>query len=96
MDRPDLAAALGYKSTMDLQQFAWDVADQLARYSFGYINSKGEEVRVSYPDIAAYELRLSAANTVSVYEYYNDVIVDIRTTPASFKSKSYYEYYFQK
>lgn len=95
VNRADLAAKLGYKDGMNLQQFAWTVADNLARHSFAYISPQGVEVRVSYPDVAAYELRLSG-DTLLVYEYYNDVIVDIRNTTTVFKNKSYYEYYFQK
>ncbi len=95
VNRPDLATLLGYQSGMDLQQFANTVADNLARYSFAYINPNKLEVRVSYPDVAAYELRPSASG-LTVYEYFKGVIVDIRNTTTTFKNKSYYEYYFQK
>ena len=62
---------------------------------FGYVNENGREIRVSLPDIAAYQLQLEG-NKLTVYEYYDGRIVDIRNATTVFKTASGYEYYFQK
>ena len=74
--------------------FSWDLADQLARM-FGYVNNDGREIRVSLPNIAAYELEL-VGNKLTVYEYFDNKIVDIRNITNVFKNASDYEYYFKK
>ncbi len=84
----------GYESSQNLYIFALDLADALARV-FGYINEDGKEIRVSFPDVAAYELRLNG-NILTVYEYYAGKVVNIQSTTQNFKNKSGYEYYFQK
>lgn len=89
-----LAQNYGYKSGTDLQNFAWYLADEFAK-AFGYIDQNGKEIRVSFPDVAAYQLQL-VGNKLTVYEYYANKIVDIRNTTATFKNKSDYEYYFKK
>ncbi len=91
---PIYASTYGYQSGTDLQTFAWDLADQFARM-FGYVNSSGKEIRVSFPDIAAYQLQL-VGNNLTVYEYYDGKIVDIRNITTAFKNASGYEYYFTK
>ncbi|MCX6751253.1 MAG: hypothetical protein NT161_00585 [Candidatus Nomurabacteria bacterium] len=88
------AKIYGYADGMNLQTFAWDLADQFAR-AFGYINSSGKEIRVSLPDVAAYQLLL-VGNKLTVYEYYANKIVDIRNVTTVFKNASGYEYYFKK
>ena len=88
------AKKYGYQDGTDLQTFAWALADQFAR-SFGYVNGSGKEIRVSKPDVAAYQLQL-IGDKLTVYEYYNNKIVDVRSTAASFKNASGYEYYFKK
>lgn len=84
----------GYQSGGDLQAFAWNLADQFAR-TFGYVSENGKEIRVSLPDIAAYQLQLNQ-NVLTVYEYYNNKIVDVRKATTVFKTASNYEYYFKK
>jgi len=90
----DIAEKYGYVQGADLNAFAWNLADLLAK-DFGYINSKGKEIRVSKPDIAAYELRLKDGVLI-VYEYYNKKIVNIQKYSSIIKSKHNYEYYFYK
>ena len=84
----------GYREGNDLMTFAWDLSDQFAR-KFGYVNKNGKEIRVSYPDIAAYQLQL-IGNELTVYEYYDNKIVDVRNITTVFKNASNYEYYFTK
>jgi len=84
----------GYQPGTNLEFFAWEVADLLARI-FGYIDEDGREIRVSYPDIAAYELRLTG-NQLIIYEYYDYKIVGIQNMTDIFKTKAGYEYYFKK
>jgi len=89
-----LAKIYGYDEGTNLQAFAWNLADLLAR-AFGYVNKNGKEIRVSKPDIAAYELRLEGYN-LTVYEYYNSKIINIQKTSSLFKNAFFYEYYFWK
>ena len=89
-----LAKLYGYTDGGNLQSFAWSLADILGK-AFGYVNSAGNEVRVSQPNVAAYELQVKD-NKVTVYEYYNSKIVDVRTISSGFKSKGFYEYYYKK
>ncbi len=79
----------------DIVNFAWDLSHTFAKFYFGYINENNLEVRVSAPDVSAYELR-QVSNTLVVYEYYKDKIVDIRSKTVEFKSKNPYEYYFRR
>ncbi len=88
------AKLYGYGEGDNLQNFAWGLADTFAR-DFGYVNSKGKEIRVSKPDVAAYQLQLSG-NKLTVYEYFNGKIIDVRDTSADLKNASAYEYYFKK
>ena len=90
----ELAKTYGYKEGMDMHKFSWDLADLFARV-FGYINENGKEIRVSLPDVAAYQLRLES-NKLAVYEYFSGRIIDVRKTTTFFKNASYYEYYFKK
>lgn len=94
INNPIYAKTYGYQAGTDLQTFAWDLSDQFARM-FGYINENRKEIRVSFPDIAAYQLQL-VGNKLTVYEYYDEKIVDIRNLTTVFKNASGYEYYFQK
>lgn len=91
---PIFTQRYGYVEGMNLQTFAEDLADQFAR-AFGYVNTNGREIRVGPPDIAAYQLQL-IGNKLTVYEYYDNKIIDIRSTTATFKNASGYEYYFKK
>ena len=90
----ELAESYGYNENMNMETFAWDLADLLAR-TFGYVNSSGKEIRVSKPDIAAYQLYMSDG-ILTVYEYYNGVIVNIQKITNILRSKYEYEYYFNK
>ena len=89
-----LAQTYGYTQGSDLQTFAWYLADEFAKM-FGYIDENGKEIRVSFPDVAAYRLLLTG-NTLTVYEYYNNKIVDVRNINTAFKNASDYEYYYKK
>jgi hypothetical protein len=84
----------GYIAGTDLQSFAWTLADSLAR-DFGYVGANGKEIRVSKPDVSAYQLEI-VGNKLTVYEYYNSKIVNIQNLTATFKGANPYEYYFQK
>ena len=79
----ELAKTYGYKEGMDMHKFSWDLADLFARV-FGYINENGKEIRVSLPDVAAYQLRLES-NKLAVYEYFSGRIIDVRKTTTFFK-----------
>ena len=91
---PDIAEKYGYVQGTDLNAFAWNLADLFAR-KFGYVNSKGKEIRISKPDIAAYELRLTDGS-LTVYEYYNKKIIHIQKLSSTLRNKYNYEYYFNK
>lgn len=86
--------AYGYQTGTSLESFAWNLADLLA-ISFGYIGEGGKEIRVSLPDIAAYELRMNGS-VLTVYEYFDSKIVNIQSTTANLRSIYEYEYYFVK
>ena len=90
----NLAKAYGYQDGADLQTFAWDLADLLAR-TFGYVSTNGKEIRVSVPDIAAYQLYMNNG-ILTVYEYYDSKIVNIQKMTDVLRNKYYYEYYFKK
>ena len=90
----DLATRYGYDSGTDLQSFAWNLADILAR-NFGYVNSQGKEIRVAKADIAAYQLQLEGS-VLTVYEYYNSKIVNIQKMSSVVRNNYGYEYYFNK
>jgi hypothetical protein len=90
----EIQRVYGYQAGSDLQNFAWNLADLLAR-TFGYVAENGREIRVSLPDIAAYELRLSG-NQLTVYEYFDSKIVNIESTTTMLRGTYEYEYYFVK
>ena len=89
-----LAKIYGYGEGSDLQSFAWSLADYFGRI-FGYVNKNGKEIRVSKPDIAAYELRLEGYK-LTVYEYYDSKVISIQNISSVFKNAFFYEYYFRK
>ena len=91
---PELAKLYGYQMGTDLQSFAWYLADLFAR-DFGYVNPAGKEIRVSKPDIAAYEIQF-LNDELTIYEYYNSKIVNIQKTIPAIRSNYYYEYYYNK
>ena len=90
----EFAKLYGYEEGTDLLTFAWDLSHQLAKM-FGYVTGDGREIRVSFPDIVAYQLQL-IGNKLTVYEYYDYKIVDVRNVTTVFKKASDYEYYFKK
>jgi hypothetical protein len=94
MANAELAESYGYQSGGNLQTFAWDLADILAR-TFGYVGSNGKEIRVSQPDIAAYQLYMRDG-ILTVYEYYDSVVVNIQRMTEALRNKYEYEYYFNK
>ncbi|HNW71383.1 MAG TPA: hypothetical protein PKZ36_01250 [Candidatus Paceibacterota bacterium] len=90
----EMAEAYGYKEGDSLEKFAWNFADLLAK-DFGYVAQNRKEIRVSLPDIAAYQLRMEASG-LTVYEYFDSKIVNIQTTTMSLRGIYDYEYYFNK
>ena len=92
-EKRTIAKKYGYGGA-NLQEFAWELSHFLAK-EFGYVDFKGKEIRVSQPDVSAYQLRIEG-NRLFVYEYYKNRIIDIRSTNSVFKSKNPYEYYFKK
>jgi len=90
----NFAKLYGYQDGTSLQTFAEDLSHLFAK-TFGYINREGKEIRVSPPDIAAYQLQL-IGNRLTVYEYFGNKIIDIRNMTTTFKNASNYEYYFKK
>ena len=90
----EFAKLYGYQEGNDLLTFAWGLSHEFAKM-FGYVTKDGREIRVSFPDIAAYQLQL-VGNKLTVYEYYDYKIVDIRNVTTVFKKASDYEYYFKK
>jgi len=94
VDNSDIAEEYGYTSDKDLQSYAWYLADVLAK-AFGYVSASGKEIRVSKPDVAAYELQLTNGD-LTVYEYYNSKIVNIQKLSNTLRGKYFYEYYFKK
>ncbi len=92
---PALAKIYGYQNTMNLKVFSWDLAHSFAQL-FGYVNNMGKEVRVSYPNIAAYELRPQRDGSTIVNEYlFGNLIATQRIKPFLITPPHYYEYYFQ-
>lgn len=89
-----LATAYGYESGSDLQAFAWYLSDYFARL-FGYVSDNGKEIRVSTPDIAAYQIDLSNG-ILTIYEYYDSKIVNIQRMTSDLRQTYDYEYYFKK
>jgi hypothetical protein len=89
-----LAKNYGYQESADLQNFAWNLSDLLAK-TFGYVNSSRKEIRVSLPDIAAYQLYTNNG-ILTIYEYFDGKIVNIQKMTDALRSKYEYEYYFNK
>ena len=54
-------------------------------------NSSG----ILIPDVAAYELQLDGTK-LTIYEYYDSKIVNIKSMSSILRNKYYYEYYFSK
>ncbi len=92
MINTELARHYGYQKGQNLLHFAWDLAHKLAK-EFGYVDNEGKEIRVSQPDVSAYQLRL-VGEKITVYEYYQNKIIDLRDRTTIFKNKNNYEYYF--
>jgi hypothetical protein len=89
-----LAKNYGYQDGANLQNFAWTLSDMLAK-TFGYVNSSRKEIRVSLPDIAAYQL-FTNNGILTIYEYFDGKIVNIQKMTDALRSKYEYEYYFNK
>ena len=90
----EFAKLYGYVEGTHLQTFAGELAHLFAKM-FGYVDGSGREIRVSFPDVAAYQLQLTG-NKLTVYEYFAGKIIDIRNVTTDFKNASDYEYYFKK
>ena len=90
----ELIEMLGYQDTMNLETFAWDTADFIAR-TFGYVAPGGKEIRVVTPDIAAYQLVMKDGK-LTIYEYFDGKIVDIQDITSTLRNKYEYEYYYTK
>lgn len=91
---PGFAALYGYQDGQDLQSFADNLSHTFAQ-AFGYYAGGGREIRVSIPDIAAYEFGMKD-DTLAVYEYYGGYLTGIAVVTDKLKNKYGYEYYFQK
>ncbi|MFZ2072838.1 MAG: hypothetical protein WAV10_04160, partial [Minisyncoccia bacterium] len=89
-----LAKRYGYVEGQNITAFAWDLADLFAKI-FGYIGYNGKEIRVSLPDIAAYQLAV-VNNVLTVYEYFSFKIVNIQSMTEVLRNNYDYEYYFNK
>jgi len=94
MANPDLAKRYGYVEGANLENFAWNLADLFARI-FGYVGENGKEIRVTVPDMAAYQVLL-VGNKLTIYEYFNNRIVNIQSMTESLRNTYEYEYYFRK
>lgn len=94
MNYPDFAKHYGYQAGMDLQNFAGELAHTFAQI-FGYYSGGRREIRVSYPDIAAYEFGLKDGR-LAVYEYYANKLTGIAVFTTALKNAYGYEYYFTK
>lgn len=90
----ELIEKLGYQDSMNLETFAWDIADFLAR-TFGYVSSSGKEIRVGPPDKAAYRL-VMVDGKLTIYEYFDSKIVAIQDITSSLRKSFEYEYYYTK
>lgn len=90
----ELIEKLGYQDSMNLETFAWDIADFLAR-TFGYVSSSGKEIRVGPPDRAAYRL-VMIDGKLTIYEYFDSKIVAIQDVTSSLRKSFEYEYYYTK
>ncbi len=89
-----LAKMFGYQDGTDLQSFAWTLSDFFAKV-FGYVDGNGREIRVSEPDVAAYQINI-VGNKLTVYEYYYSRIINVRNLTSTLKNADGYEYYFKK
>ena len=94
MANPDLARRYGYVEGANLETFAWYLADLFARV-FGYVANNGKEIRVVVPDMAAYQI-LFVGNKLTIYEYFNNKIVNIQSMTENLRNTYEYEYYFRK
>jgi hypothetical protein len=94
MNNENLAKTYGYQDGADLYAFASNLAHLFARV-FGYISTAKKEIRVSPPDIAAYQIELNSGN-LTIYEYYAGVIVNIQKMTDILRNVYGYEYYFKK
>ena len=90
----ELIEKLGYQDSMNLETFAWDIADFLAR-TFGYVSASGKEIRVGPPDRAAYRL-VMVDGKLTIYEYFDSKIVAIQDVTSSLRKSFEYEYYYTK
>jgi hypothetical protein len=89
---PAIAKAYGYQSSMDLTQFANDLAHRLAKI-FGYIDQNGKEIRVRPADVAAYELKMGSDGLLMVIEHLGNFIISSRKINEDFKKPpADYEY----
>lgn len=81
------------------ESYYWNVAHQMA-IDFAYVDREtGREIRVSQPDVSAYELE-QVEDKLYVYESHLDKkvwrVIDVRETTTIFKNKNPFEYYFKK
>ncbi len=89
---PGLAKLYGYKTGNNLQSFADGLSHTFAQL-FGYYQA-GREIRVSPPDVAAYELGLKNG-MLAIYEYFGKKLTGIRTVHTVLKNRFDYEYYYR-
>ncbi len=92
---PSLARLYGYQTGMDMNLFSADTAHFLAGI-LGYVDNMGKEVRVSYPDVAAYELKMQSNGSIIVNEYLLGVLIESRQIKPILKTPPHdYEYYYR-
>ncbi|MCX6753132.1 MAG: putative Ig domain-containing protein [Candidatus Nomurabacteria bacterium] len=87
-----LAKIYGYQDGQNLLVFAQNLAHTFATM-FGYYQGGGREIRVTVPDIAAYQLGLKDG-MLAVYEYYDNHLTGVATATGSIRDIFEYEYYF--
>lgn len=94
MHYPGFAKLYGYVDGENLQHFADTLSHTFAQI-FGYYAGGGREIRVTVPDMAAYEFGLKDG-MLAVYEYYDNHLTGISVVTGKLKSAFEYEYYYTK
>ena len=90
---PAIAQLFGYQSGADLNQYAYYLAHLLAQF-FGYVKN-GQEILVSLPDVAAYELKLTNG-VLMINEYFAGFLISSRQVSPFKAPPAGYEYKFRK
>ena len=94
MHYPGFAKLYGYVDGANLQNFADTLSHTFAQI-FGYYAGGGREIRVTVPDMAAYEFGLKDG-MLAVYEYYDNQLTGVSVVTGKLKNAFEYEYYYTK